>query len=490
MTAIVPEMDATRPAQVDPTKIIEAIEDFGVTNLFGSPALIRRVGEYGAAQRDQAADAPAGDLGRGAGAGAGARDVRDDARAGRADLHALRGDRGAPGRLDRQRRDPRRDPPRDRPRAPGSASAGRSRGCGSRSSGSPTSRSPTWSDDLLVPDGEIGEIVVQGPVVTRVVLRPARGDRAGQDRRPGRRRVLAPDGRPRLPRRRRAGSGSAGGSRTGSSTAEGTLYTIPCEAVFNTHPEVARTALVGVGPAGTDAAGALRRAGGLAAVAGATGRGSAASLLDLGATHPHTRAIRDVPLPPVVPGRHPPQRQDLPREAGRLGGEEAADEGAGDRRRRVPRRGDRPPAGRAGRRGPEPGAGRLPGAARPRRRDGPGRPGRPRGVSAAAVEGCDVVFHVAAKAGIWGPYRGVSPEQRRGDAERRSRPAGRAGCGGWSSPARRASSSTAATWRASTSRSPTRSTTTPPTRRPRPRPSGWSWRPTARAWRPSRSGRT
>ena len=48
MTAIVPRMDPTRPAFVDPTKIIEAIEDFGVTNLFGSPALIDRVGRFGA----------------------------------------------------------------------------------------------------------------------------------------------------------------------------------------------------------------------------------------------------------------------------------------------------------------------------------------------------------------------------------------------------------------------------------------------------------
>ena len=30
-------------------------------------------------------------------------------------------------------------------------------------------------------------------------------------------------------------------------TASGTLFTIPCEAVFNTHPQVFRSALVGVG---------------------------------------------------------------------------------------------------------------------------------------------------------------------------------------------------------------------------------------------------
>ena len=33
-------------------------------------------------------------------------------------------------------------------------------------------------------------------------------------------------------------------------TAEETLFTIPCEAIFNAHPGVYRSALVGVGPAG------------------------------------------------------------------------------------------------------------------------------------------------------------------------------------------------------------------------------------------------
>src|SRR5262249_12562008 len=47
MTAIIPDMDSTRPGSVDPRNIIEAIEDWGVTNMFGSPALIDRVGRYG-----------------------------------------------------------------------------------------------------------------------------------------------------------------------------------------------------------------------------------------------------------------------------------------------------------------------------------------------------------------------------------------------------------------------------------------------------------
>jgi acyl-CoA synthetase (AMP-forming)/AMP-acid ligase II len=40
MTTIVPDMDPTRPADADPEKLIQAIDRFKVTNIFGSPALL------------------------------------------------------------------------------------------------------------------------------------------------------------------------------------------------------------------------------------------------------------------------------------------------------------------------------------------------------------------------------------------------------------------------------------------------------------------
>ncbi|MBN1288660.1 MAG: AMP-binding protein [Actinobacteria bacterium] len=45
-TAVLPEMDPTKPAKVDPERIIKTIEDQKITNIFGSPALLDRVGRY------------------------------------------------------------------------------------------------------------------------------------------------------------------------------------------------------------------------------------------------------------------------------------------------------------------------------------------------------------------------------------------------------------------------------------------------------------
>jgi olefin beta-lactone synthetase len=46
MTAIVPRMDFTRPAKVDPQEVSNPVGEFEVANLFGSPALLNRVGRF------------------------------------------------------------------------------------------------------------------------------------------------------------------------------------------------------------------------------------------------------------------------------------------------------------------------------------------------------------------------------------------------------------------------------------------------------------
>jgi olefin beta-lactone synthetase len=48
MTTVIPEMDPTRPAMADPGKLIQTIHDFGVTNLFASPALVNALSRWGA----------------------------------------------------------------------------------------------------------------------------------------------------------------------------------------------------------------------------------------------------------------------------------------------------------------------------------------------------------------------------------------------------------------------------------------------------------
>lgn len=46
VTTVIPDMNPTKPAKVDPPKIIEAIRDQGITQAFGSPAMWNRIGRY------------------------------------------------------------------------------------------------------------------------------------------------------------------------------------------------------------------------------------------------------------------------------------------------------------------------------------------------------------------------------------------------------------------------------------------------------------
>jgi acyl-CoA synthetase (AMP-forming)/AMP-acid ligase II len=104
-----------------------------------------------------------------------------------------------------------------------------------------------WTDDLVVPNEEIGEITVRGDQVTRGYFeRPADDSLAkiadGDTlwHRMGDLGWMDPKGRIWF----------CGRKSHRVVTTENTLFTIPCEAIFNNHPRVFRSALVGVGPAG------------------------------------------------------------------------------------------------------------------------------------------------------------------------------------------------------------------------------------------------
>ena len=46
MTTVIPDMNPTKPAKADPLRLVTAIRQFGVTNLFGSPALLDTLTRY------------------------------------------------------------------------------------------------------------------------------------------------------------------------------------------------------------------------------------------------------------------------------------------------------------------------------------------------------------------------------------------------------------------------------------------------------------
>ena len=156
---------------------------------------------------------------------------------------------------------------------------------------------PNWDDSLRLPPNEIGEITVTGPFVTRAYhARPEATrlakiiDKSGTVwHRMGDVGYLDDQGRLWF----------CGRKSHRVTTATGTLYTIPVEAVFNTHPAVYRTALVGVGPAGKQAPILCVEL--EPAAPGADRDQLTRELLEIGAKHENTRGIRTILYHPAFP---------------------------------------------------------------------------------------------------------------------------------------------------------------------------------------------
>jgi acyl-CoA synthetase (AMP-forming)/AMP-acid ligase II len=172
MTTVVPEIDPRRPAAVDPAKIVQAIRQENVTNSFGSPTLWRKLQQHCLAH-----DLTLPSLRRVlcAGAPVPAALWADPARwLPHGTLHSPY---GATEALPVSTV----SPPRSIPppcAAPASAAPAGHRPQGS--SRSRTARSRPLADTRELPPGEIGEIIVSGPVVTKT-YDAARRHRPRQD---------------------------------------------------------------------------------------------------------------------------------------------------------------------------------------------------------------------------------------------------------------------------------------------------------------------
>jgi acyl-CoA synthetase (AMP-forming)/AMP-acid ligase II len=293
MTAVVPEMDASRPARADPAILVAAIREFGISNMFGSPALVDRIGRHGeklpTLKRAISAGAPvaarvlerfAALLPAGAQvytpygateclpvASIGSDEILGETREATGQGAGVCVGRPVPGLKAKI----------------------------IRISDEPIAQ---WDDALELPAGEIGEIAVQAAHATRTYFNlpeatalakiqdPAGG---GFYHRMGDVGYL--DARGRL--------WFCGRKAHRVVTPQGTRYTIPCEGVFNTHPKVFRSALVGV-----------RRNGVMepvlcveleAAARGDSPEAIRAELRALGSRHALTREIQSILFHPAFP---------------------------------------------------------------------------------------------------------------------------------------------------------------------------------------------
>ena len=246
MTAVIPDMDPTRPARVDPHKIIEAVVNQGVTNMFASPALLKRVGRYGKAN---AIKLPTLKRVITAGAPAMPADMEQFC-AMLTETAQIHTGYGATEAMpvssfgsDAILGETRRLSERGYGVCVGPPLTGLEVRI-IRVSDGPISR---WTDDLALPDGEIGEILVRGDWVTRGYFRRPQDDALAK----------IADGDSLWHRMgdlgwmdKKGRIWFCGRKSHRVITATQTLFTIPCEAIFNNHPRVNRSALVGVGPLG------------------------------------------------------------------------------------------------------------------------------------------------------------------------------------------------------------------------------------------------
>jgi acyl-CoA synthetase (AMP-forming)/AMP-acid ligase II len=312
MTCVIPDMNPTRPAEVDPEKIIGHIKEYGVTNSFGSPALWNTVSRYcldhevqlPTLKRILMAGAPvSGDL----------LERFEDILSPDALVHTPYGATEALPVASISHHEILDGPWIQTREGEGICVGKAVDGLTLKIIKITDEAIEEWDDSLIVPDVTIGEVVVQGPWVTRQYFNLENATHLAKIRDGGNfwhrmGDVGYVDELDRL--------WFCGRKNHRVQTAEGTLFTIPCEAIFNTHEKVKRSALVGVGPAGNQTPAIIIEAEGPVDEKVVT-----EELLALAASYAVTQSIRRILYHPAFPVdvRHNAKinREQLARWAGR-----------------------------------------------------------------------------------------------------------------------------------------------------------------------------
>ena len=244
VTTVIPDMDPSRPARVDPRKIVQAVRDWSVTQAFGSPAIWNRVGQYCQEQKivlptlrrvlSAGAPVPPYVLAR-----------MKDCIAADGEIHTPYGATESLPVASIAASEVLSETVHRWAKGAGTCVGRKFPGIQWKIIRIDESAIGQMTDCVEMPRGEIGELVVTGEVVTREYVTRTETNALAK----------VTDGSRVWHRMGDVGYLDeqdrfwfCGRMAHRVQTATELLFTIPCEAIFNQHPRVFRSALVGIGP--------------------------------------------------------------------------------------------------------------------------------------------------------------------------------------------------------------------------------------------------
>jgi acyl-CoA synthetase (AMP-forming)/AMP-acid ligase II len=253
VSTVIPDMDPTRPAKVNPRNIIEAVNDWQVTQAFGSPALWNVVGRY-CEQNNIKLPSLRRVMSAGAPVPPHVLQRMKQAIHPEGDIHTPYGATEALPVASIAASEVLRETAARTATGAGTCVGRRFPGIEWKVIAIDDGPLTSIEQVRELPRGEIGELIVRGPVVTseyvtRTDCNPLHKIADGETfwHRMGDVGYLEPTPADQ-PRGERFWMCGRKSHRV--VTRAQTLFTEPCEAIFNQHPHVYRSALVGVGPLG------------------------------------------------------------------------------------------------------------------------------------------------------------------------------------------------------------------------------------------------